>query len=52
MTVLQLFRRGLDTYDIAKRIRSTEADVLKMLHILRSREKRKWARFGSFGGKQ
>lgn len=52
MTVLQLFRRGLDTLQIAKRMGKTEAQVLSMLHVLRSHEKRKWARFGSLDGKK
>ncbi len=50
MTVLQLFRRGRDTLKIAKHMRKSEAEVLKMLHILRSHEKRRKARFGSLDG--
>lgn len=52
MTVLQLFRRGQDTLQIAKRIGLPEAKVLSMLHILRSHETRKKARFGSLDGKK
>ena len=52
MTVLQLFRRGRDTLQIAKYIGTTEAEVLRMLHVLRSHEKRKPARFGSLDGRK
>lgn len=47
MTVLQLFRRGRDTLQIAQYIRKSEAEVLRMLHVMRSHEKHKKARFGS-----
>lgn len=50
MTVLQLFRRGRDTLQIAKHMRKSEAEALKILHILRSHEKRRKARFGSLDG--
>lgn len=52
MTVLQLFRRGRDTLQIAKHMRKSEAEVLRMLHILRSHEKRRKARFGSLDGRK
>lgn len=35
---------------IVKHVRKSEAEVLRMLHMLRSHEKRRKARFGSLDG--
>lgn len=46
---LWLFRSGKDTYEIAAILRITQAEVERRIHILRSHEKRKPARFDRHG---
>lgn len=43
---LRLWQSGKDTLEIAQALNISEAEVEKRIHIARSHEARKWARFG------